>query len=142
MTPVVYGAALAWGLSQIAKVLFGLARVGLSDINRVTWRLIWAGGMPSSHSAFAVSTVVLVGLTEGTSHAVFGVAFVFAAVVLYDRAKLYHIYEVLQQRFPALSEAAAADPVLRDLVGHTPMQVLVGTIIGALSGLATWWWMR
>src|SRR5258708_490921 len=139
MTPVVYGAAVAWGVSQIAKVIFGIARVGVSDVDRMTWRLIWAGGMPSSHSALATSTVVLIGLTDGVSNALFGLAFVFAAVVLYDRAKLYHMYDVFQKKFPVLAEAAAADPVLRDLVGHTPAQVAGGAVIGALTGLLIWW---
>jgi acid phosphatase family membrane protein YuiD len=142
MALVLVGAAIAWALSQVAKVLVSLARVGVSDVARIPWRLVWAGGMPSSHAAFVSATVVLVGLQEGMRSPIFAVAFVLAAIVIYDRAKLYHVYDVFQRQFPALSTAVSADPVLRDLVGHTPLQVLAGTSLGVASALAFWMTQR
>jgi acid phosphatase family membrane protein YuiD len=127
---IVVSGLLAWALSQVAKVFVGLFRVGRSDAGRAMWRLIWAGGMPSSHSALITSSALAVGFVARFDSAVFGLAAVLAAIVLYDRAKLHHMYQVFQSRFPGLLEAVAADPMLRDLVGHTPAQVFVGVLIG------------
>ena len=138
MMLILVGAAIAWASSQVMKVLLSLARVGASDIARIRWRLVWAGGMPSSHAAVVSATVVLVGVQEGMRSPIFAVTFVLAAIVVYDRAKLYHMYDVFRRQFPVLSTAVAADPVLQDLVGHTPLQVLAGAAVGIAAALAFW----
>lgn len=139
MTPIVYAAATAWLLSQITKVIVGFARLGRSDVTRVPWRLVWAGGMPSSHSAFVTAALITVAWRDGFSDSAFGLAFVLAAVVIYDRNKLFHMYGVFQDRFPELAAKVREDPVLQDLVGHRTSEIAVGIAIGLLSAFLIGW---
>src|SRR5688572_6023277 len=90
---ILVSAVTAWALSQVAKVFVGLVRVGRSDAGRAAWRLVWAGGMPSSHSALITSSALAVGFEAGFRSALFGFSVVVASIVLYDRAKLYHMYD-------------------------------------------------
>jgi uncharacterized protein len=137
LTPIVYSAVAAWALSQVLKVVIAFARIGRGESARVVWRLVWAGGMPSSHAAFTTSTLLVVAAMEGLDSPVFGVAFVLTTIVIYDRTKLHHIYEVFQSRFPALAAAAEEDPRLKDLVGHTTAEVGAGIGIGMLAAAIT-----
>lgn len=136
ITPVLVAAVGAWVLSQLTKVVLAFARLGRGEGSRIVWRLVWAGGMPSSHSALATAALVTIGWSEGIRSPLFGLAFVVAAIVIYDRTKLNHIYVTLQRRFPALGAEAARDPVLKDLVGHTPGEVLAGAAVGAVAAVA------
>ena len=136
MTAIVASAVLAWAISQISKVGYGVLRHGASDLSRMTWRLIWAGGMPSSHCAFVTAAVVVVGAREGWGSNLFGLALIVFAVVVYDRGKLHHIYCVLQDKFPPFKEQVCDDPMLRDLVGHTTAEIVAGVIIGLISSAA------
>lgn len=138
MTPIVYSAVSAWALAQLLKVVIAFARIGRGESARIAWRLVWAGGMPSSHAAFTTSTLLVVAATDGLHSTTFGIAFVLTLIVIYDRTKLHHIYEVFQSRFPALAAAARTDPMLKDLVGHTTAEVAVGIVIGALAAGVTW----
>lgn len=135
LSPVVGAAICAWALSQLTKLIFALVRLGREERSRIAWRLVWAGGMPSSHSAFATATLLTIGWSEGLRSPLFGLAFVVAVVMIYDRSKLYHIYVTLQQRFPTLGAEVARDPVLKDLVGHTPVEVIVGVAVGAVAAV-------
>jgi len=101
---------------------------------------LWApGGMPSSHAALVSSLVVSLGLNAGFDSPAFAVAAVVAMVVMYDAAgirqaagkqakKINRIVEEL------LSGHALQEEQLRELLGHTPFQVVVGALIGALLG--------
>jgi acid phosphatase family membrane protein YuiD len=79
-----------------------------------------------------------VALKEGLASSSFGLAFILAAIVIYDRTKLFHMYAVFQGRFPGLAKEVERDPILQDLVGHTLAQVLVGILIGAAAAALTW----
>jgi hypothetical protein len=138
MTPIVYTAVAAWALSQLLKVAVAFVRIGKGESARVVWRLVWAGGMPSSHSAFTTSTLLVIAFTEGVKSPLFGLAFVLTAIVIYDRTKFHHIYCVFQDRFPALAAAAEEDPMLKDLVGHTTAEVAAGIGIGVVAAGITW----
>jgi len=128
----------AWLFSQIAKVVYGLFRYGKDDFSRVTWRLIWAGGMPSSHSAFTTSAVVFSGLLYGLETEFFGLTLMLAIIVIYDRSKLNHIYKKFQEKYPSLKRDVQKDNELKDLVGHTTSEIIVGIIIGILTGIVSY----
>ena len=138
MTPIIYAAVTAWALAQLLKVLVAFVRIGRGESSRVVWRLVWAGGMPSSHSAFTTSTLVMIALMEGLKSPLFGLAFVVTAIVIYDRAKLHHIYVVFIDRFPSLAAEVEEDPMLEDLVGHTSAEILTGVAIGAAAAWIIW----
>ncbi|XP_028772155.1 uncharacterized protein LOC114729331 [Neltuma alba] len=101
-------------------------------------QLIDSGGMPSSHAATVTALAAAVGLREGVGGSLFAIALVLACIVMYDasgvRLQAGHQAEVLNQiiyELPAEHPLAERIP-LRELLGHTPFQVLVGGILGGV----------
>ncbi|HID86941.1 MAG TPA: divergent PAP2 family protein [Anaerolineae bacterium] len=130
---------LSWGVAQGLKVLLHLIAEGKLDLRY----LVSAGGMPSAHSAFAASLATGVALQEGLRSPLFAMAAAFAIVVMFDaqgvrRATsaqariLNQILDELFQGHPISEER------LRELIGHTPVEVLVGAAMGVVL---TWVWM-
>jgi hypothetical protein len=98
--------------------------------------LVETGGMPSSHAAFVTALAVCVGMEEGWDSVLFAVSVVFAFIVMYDAAGirqaagkqarvLNQMIEELFSETPSFSEVR-----LKELLGHTPMQVLAGAALG------------
>ena len=126
-----------WTAVQSWKLLEPLIFERRFDLSK-----IWAtGGMPSSHSALVTSLAMSVGMNMGFGSALFAVSVVLAIVVMYDAAgirraagkqaeKINQIVEELFSGHPLNEEQ------LRELLGHTPLQVVVGGLIGALAGWA------
>ncbi|GKV17713.1 hypothetical protein SLEP1_g28180 [Rubroshorea leprosula] len=101
-------------------------------------RMAGSGGMPSSHSATVTALAVAVGLQEGISGPTFAVALVLACVVMYDasgvRLHAGRQAELLNQivcELPPEHPLFNARP-LRDSLGHTPLQVLAGAVLGCV----------
>jgi len=134
MNHILLSAAIAWTVAQAAKVLFGLIRYGSTELSRMPWRIIWAGGMPSAHSALVSSTVLVICQTLGVQSPLFGLAVIVALIIIYDRSRMYAIYRQFQKRYPELEQAVRHDPILRDLVGHRLTEILAGIAIGLGSG--------
>ena len=134
MNPVLTAAVLAWLLAQSTKVMVGLLRYGLGDRSRLAWRFLWAGGMPSAHSALISSCALTICLSGGMNTPLFGLALITACIVVYDRSRMYAIYATFQQRYPRLRQEVQKDPVLKDLVGHRPSEIGVGIAIGIGAG--------
>jgi len=130
--PALLAPLLAWAMSQILKFLVDYAVHRRPDFTR----LVNPGGMPSSHSSLVSSMSVMVGRISGWSSPVFAVASVLSLIVLYDAAgirraagrqarvinrivdDLYRKHRVREER-------------LRELLGHTPLEVLAGVGLGA-----------
>ena len=96
--------------------------------------------MPSSHTAVVTSLSMLVGKSEGFDSAVFAVALVFAMVVMYDAAgvrraagKQAHLLNKIIET-PGLTGVEVQERLV-EVLGHTPLQVIVGAIIGITVGL-------
>jgi len=107
---------------------------------KLDWsRFFGSGGMPSSHTAFVVALTIMVGATEGFDTAVFAVSFTLAAIVMYDATGVRRetgtqaqvINEILRQVF--INGKPISDDDLKELVGHTPLEVAAGAILGILS---------
>lgn len=103
-----------------------------------TRRLLGSGGMPSSHSATVVALATAIGLHEGTSGSSFALAAVLASIVMYDasgiRLHAGRQAEVLNQivcELPSEHPLSSVRP-LRELLGHTPLQVIAGAVLGCL----------
>ncbi|PKA66171.1 hypothetical protein AXF42_Ash018461 [Apostasia shenzhenica] len=102
-------------------------------------RLIGSGGMPSSHSSTVAALAVAIGFQDGFGSSVFAAAIVIACVVMYDafgvRLHAGRQAEVLNQivyELPAEHPLAETRP-LRELLGHTPLQVIAGAILGFVT---------
>ena len=135
-------AALAWGLAacglaQLSKLLIELV------VHR-RWRpavLIETGGMPSSHSALVTGTAAGVGWQNGFNDPAFALAATVAFVVMYDASGIRRAAGFTAARVNALPtsawEQAPAKP-LKETLGHSRLEVLVGSVLGpaiALPGL-------
>lgn len=133
-------ALVANALAQILKFVFGYIKN-----RRWDWVLLLrAGGMPSSHSALVAGVAHSLGLTQGFGSPFFALAFVLAVVVIYDATgirrqagKHAHIINKM------ITELASGHPLkqeqLGELLGHTPLEALAGTILGILVAQFIWW---
>jgi len=133
-------ALLACLMAQVLKLLFELVRHG-----KVTVRtLVGTGGMPSSHSALVTALATGVGQTLGWASSEFALAFVFAIIVMYDAAGVRQaagkqariLNQIIDEFFQ--ENATFNEDRLKELLGHTPIQVFAGSALGiAVSWIAS-----
>lgn len=126
---------LTWFCIQTFKVIWDL--VTLKKLNFK--RIVGAGGMPSSHSATTVAITTMIGKSQGTSSPIFALSLIFALVVMYDACgvrretgKQAHILNEIVNT-PGLTKVEINEKLV-ELVGHTPIQVIVGAFIGLIVG--------
>jgi acid phosphatase family membrane protein YuiD len=133
---VLLSAFLAWIIAQVSKTILELFKQRKLSLSR----LVSSGGMPSSHSALVTGLATAVGRTMGVASPTFAIAVVLASIVMYDAAGVRRAVSI-QARIlnQMIEEAFQGSPVaekrLRELIGHTPIQVFVGGIIGIGVGL-------
>ena len=129
-------AALSWLAAQVQKFFIYWAIE-----NQVDWRRVWgSGGMPSSHTAFVVALMLSVGLTEGFGSTLFAIAAALMIIVVYDAMGVrYETGKQGQIINKILEELFAGKPIsdehLKELVGHSPSEVVVGATVGILMVL-------
>ncbi|HKB33054.1 MAG TPA: divergent PAP2 family protein [Candidatus Dormibacteraeota bacterium] len=127
---------VAWAIAQAAKVILTSVRQ-----RRLNLRVLAeTGGMPSSHAAIVMGMTTAVGKYAGVSSAAFAIALIFSFVVMYDAAGLRRA----AGRQAAILNRLVEDLVhmrgmqeqrLRELLGHTPIEVVVGALLGIGVGL-------
>ncbi len=129
----------AWAVAQVLKVL-----IELIWKRQLNWRLlVSAGGMPSSHSALVCGLATAIAIQDRMSSSLFAVSVVLAVVVMYDAAGIRRAASI-QARIlnQIIDELFQGHPIsetrLRELLGHTPIEVFVGAVLGVLL---SWWWM-
>lgn len=133
---VLVAAFLAWALAQISKIIYEL----ICQRRLILSRLVSSGGMPSSHSALVTGLATATGRELGVNSAVFAVAVVLASIVMYDAAGVRRAVSIQARILNQMIEEAfqgspMAEKRLRELIGHTPVQVFVGALLGIGVGL-------
>ena len=132
---VLVAAVLAWAIAQLLKII-SWALVSRELNFR---RLVEPGGMPSSHSAFVTSLATGIGLYEGFDSTLFALATVFALIVMYDASGVRRAAgkqaRVLNAIIEDLNRRELHPERLRELLGHTPIEVLVGALLGIVIAL-------
>ena len=142
--PLWWGLA-ACGSAQLSKLLIELA------VHR-RWNpkvLVETGGMPSSHSALLTGTAAALGWQQGFDSPVFALAATLCFVVLYDASGVRRAAGITAQRVNALpdalwsSGAETVEPLkpLKENLGHTRLEVLVGSLMGPLVALPGLVWL-
>lgn len=127
---------LVWFFIQTFKVIYDLVTTKQFNFKRI----LGAGGMPSSHSAVVTSLATMIGKSEGVTSPVFALSVIFACVVMYDAAGIRRAAgkqaKILNKivNTPGLSNVEVSEK-LQEFLGHTPIQVFVGAIIGIIVGL-------
>ena len=127
----------AWVFTQTIKVTLGVIREKKFNFR---W-FIGTGGMPSSHAAGATALALASGLELGFSSPVFALAFVFALVTMFDaqgvRRSAGKQAEILNKVMEDIHwQGRIKEGKLKELLGHTPIQVITGSVIGVLIALA------
>ena len=130
-------ALVAWFLAQVIKVILDLILTRKFDWHR----FVSSGGLPSSHSAFVMACTTAVARTEGLGSPLFGVCVVMAAVVMYDACNVRRsagdtaklVNQLLRHVEKLTAEDFADD--LKIIMGHTPLQVLIGALLGVAVGM-------
>ena len=131
----------SWAIAQLLKVIVILIQKKQLDLRY----LVISGGMPSAHSALVSALATSVALIQGVESVAFGITAVFAIIVMYDAAGirqsvgkqsviLNHIVRELRLRRPA----AELGRDLREFIGHTQFQVLLGGLLGIF---VAWSWL-
>ncbi len=127
---------VAWTIAQTAKVILYSVRE-----RRLNLRVLAVtGGMPSSHSAIVMGMTTAVGKYAGITSAPFAIALIFSFVVMYDAAGLRRAAgrqaAILNRLVEDLVHMRGVQEAkLRELLGHTPVEVLVGAVLGIAAGL-------
>ena len=132
----IYVPILLWFCIQLFKLIYDLVKTKKFNFKRI----LGAGGMPSSHSAVVTSLATLIGKYEGVDTPLFALSFIVAFVVMYDACgvrraagKQAALLNKLVET-PGLTGVQVSEKLV-EVLGHTPVQVLVGALIGVVAGL-------
>jgi len=136
---ILWIAVVSWMVAQIIKVILYLIK-----FKRINFTLFVAsGGMPSSHTSFVTALTTAVGMSEGFDSPVFAVAAVLSLVVMYDAAGVRRAAGKQAAVLNQLVESGETtgfwdvklDKKLKELLGHSPIQVAAGAFLGVVTGI-------
>ncbi len=122
---------LAWFIAQVIKIVIEFMKVKKVNLGLI----MSSGGMPSSHTSFVTSLATSVGISEGFNSTIFAMSFVLAGVVMYDatnvRLEAGKQAKVINDLLDNLKDhEVKLEEKLEELLGHTPIQVFAGLILG------------
>ena len=134
---IIWIAVLAWFVTQSMKVVLTFAVE-----RKIDWRRMFGlGGMPSSHSAVVAAIAAAVGIRMGFNSATFAIALIVALITMIDAAGVRRaagqqavmLNRVVQELIEEGGDLP--DETLKELLGHTPLQVAVGALIGVVLAI-------
>ena len=139
LNPILTVALLAWFVAQVLKTLINFILLGKFQLERM-----WGdGGMPSAHSATVCAMVIATARSEGINSAIFAVAAVVAIITMHDamgvrretgeQAKVLN--KMIEQWIDVTEKNAPflQNMHLKEMVGHTPLQVIAGILLGVAN---------
>ena len=127
---ILVNSLLAWAAAQIIKAIFYAAVHRQIDIHR----LFGDGGMPSGHSATVTAMATTAALEYGLDSPIFAITAIFGIIVMHDamgvRREAGKHAKVLNDLIASLGKDAPPKDVLKEFLGHTPLQVCFGALLG------------
>ncbi|RKI91686.1 divergent PAP2 family protein [Parablautia intestinalis] len=136
---VFVSAALGWLVAQVLKTLIHL----ILTKQFVAERMVGGGGMPSSHSATVCALATSTGIKYGGGSFEFAITAMLAIIVMYDAmgvrretGKQGRVLNEMMEVFMNMGKQISVEERLKEFVGHTPLQVLMGAILGTLIAMA------
>lgn len=125
-----------WFTAQTLKIFTKRIKKGVWDIRAI----VDSGGMPSSHSALCAGITTAIAFQHGVGSSAFALAVAFSSIVMYDAAGVRRHAgkqaEVLNQVIGELLDGhPVSDVKLKEVLGHTPLQVCCGAVLGVLFGI-------
>ena len=136
---VLIAGLIAWALAQVIKIPLDYLRT-----RRWNWSLLLTtGGMPSSHSALMTATTLAIGLYYGLDSPVFALGVVLTMIVTYDAAGVRQQAGIHAQCINVIvAELLKGHPInerdLREVLGHTPLEVVGGILLGMAVATTQW----
>jgi len=135
-TPCFWSPFFAWTLAQTIKMFFGYMRTRRMDFSYI----VSTGGMPSAHSAFVSSLATATGLVAGFKAPVFTLSLAFAMIVMFDASTVRRaaglqarlLNEIVDELF---KEHHFSERKLKELLGHTRLEVFMGMLIGIFTAI-------
>lgn len=130
-----------WLVAQLLKTMIHMW------FNRkfVAERLVGSGGMPSSHSATVCALATAAGIEYGGGSFQFAMAAIFAIVVMYDAIGVRRetgiqakVLNEMMEMFDKMGKEMSVEEKLKEFVGHTPLQVLMGALLGIAIAMAVY----
>lgn len=153
LNPLISVGVISWLSAQIIKTIIHAIKFKTFDPERITG----AGGMPSSHSALVISVVIYALRFKGVESSEFAFAILIAGIVIYDAMsvrynaglhakELNRLRKIIDELDDEISQLSGSedDPDIDDLVnqkdlkeflGHTPIEVLAGSMLGILIAM-------
>lgn len=131
----IYIPILLWFFIQLFKVIYDLVTTKKFNFKRI----MGAGGMPSSHSAIVTSLATMIGKYEGVDTPIFALSLIMAFIVMYDACGVRRaagkqaalLNKIIQT--PGLTGVQVSERLV-EVLGHTPVQVFVGALLGVVVG--------
>ncbi|MDP2965540.1 MAG: divergent PAP2 family protein [Pelolinea sp.] len=137
---VLLAAVLAWTIGQFLK-----APLDYVLNKRWNWGIILSpGGMPSSHTALVTSVTLAIGFQEGFASPLFALSFAIGMIVVYDAAGVrrqagIHAERINEMMKSFFENRGIPEKELKEVLGHTPFEVITGVILGILISLVLFW---
>ena len=136
---VLIAGLIAWAMAQLVKIPLDYLRT-----RHWNWALLFTtGGMPSSHSALVTATTLAIGLYYGFDSPIFALGVAFTMIVTYDAAGVRQQAGIHAQRINIIfEELLRGHPInendLREVLGHTPLEVTGGILLGLVVATSQW----
>ena len=133
ISPYLLTIIVSWIIAQGAKYLV----VAIKNRSLANFRQLYlSGNMPSAHSATVVALLTVIGFKDGVSSGLFGLAAIFTAVVLYDAVMVRRSSgEQGESLTHLIKEQKSSVRLPRVAKGHTPLEVVVGSVVGLVVGV-------
>ena len=153
VNPILTVGVISWLAAQILKTIHYAVKYKTFNVERITG----AGGMPSSHSSLVVSVVIYTARSQGVSSPLFAFSMILAGIVIYDAMsvrynaglhakdlnKLRKIVDELDDEIAQLTggeedpdiDELVSQKELKEFLGHTPIEVLAGALLGILIAM-------
>lgn len=130
---VLWAAISSWAVAQLIKIMIDFRKTKKINLSLITS----TGGMPSSHSAFVVSMSCAVGMIEGFGTSIFALSAVLSLIVMSDAAgvrraagKQAKVINTIVASFE--NSGVVFDKKLKELLGHSPVEVAAGAVLGGV----------
>ena len=136
---VLIAGLIAWGLAQVIKIPLDYFRT-----RHWSWALLFTtGGMPSSHSSLMTAITHAIGLYYGFDNPAFALGVAITMVVTYDAAGVRRQAGIHAQRLNVIFDELLKyhrlnEKELREMLGHTPLEVIGGILFGIIVATVCW----
>lgn len=138
--PVLIAAVMGWFVAQVLKLI-----IHFMITKEFIWeRMVGSGGMPSSHSSTVCALATAAGICYGGGSFEFAIASIMAIIVMHDAMGVRRetgiqakVINEMMSLFREMGTDMSAEEKLKEFVGHTPLQVWMGALLGLLIGFIT-----